>query len=117
MRNDLASERARHAVALEEDLEDLVRQLRGIPEVEKVVLFGSYLSGRRDLFTDLDLLVVMDSSLDFVARSAALAGRLRARVAVDLLVYTPQEMEQMRERSFVRDALAAGKVLYERGAA
>jgi predicted nucleotidyltransferase len=90
-----------------------VGQLRQIPAVQKVILFGSFAQGRRDLFTDLDLLVVMDSSLDFVARGVDLARRLRAGVALDLLVYTPQEMEAMRDRPFMRHALATGKVLYE----
>jgi len=35
-------------------------------------------------------------------------------VALDLLVYTPQEMEWMRERPFLRQALKTGKVLYEK---
>ncbi len=110
----LTAERERYARALEEDLDNLVEQLRAMPAVRQVVLFGSYAAGRRDLFTDLDLLVVMDSSLDFVSRGAELARCLRSRVALDLLVYTPQEMEQMRDRPFLRQALATGKVLYER---
>ena len=84
-----------------------------MPDVQKVILFGSFARGRRDLFTDLDLLVIMDSSLSFVARCAEMARRLQAGVALDLLVYTPQEMEQMRDRPFLRHALATGKVLYE----
>jgi predicted nucleotidyltransferase len=110
----LSEDRERYAAALERDLEGLVRQLSALPEVQKVILFGSYAAGRRDLFTDLDLLVVMDSSLDFVSRGTDLARRLRAGVALDLLVYTPQEMEQMRERPFMRHVLKTGKVLYER---
>jgi predicted nucleotidyltransferase len=82
--------------------------------VQKIILFGSYATGRRDLFTDLDLLVIMDSSLDFVTRCAEVARRLRASVALDLLVYTPQEIEQMRDRPFLRHILRTGKVLYER---
>jgi len=37
----------------------LKRELASIPEVERVILFGSYVRGRRDLLTDLDVLVVM----------------------------------------------------------
>jgi predicted nucleotidyltransferase len=106
-------EREQYITALARDLEGLVAQLRQMPAVRKVILFGSFARGRRDLFTDLDLLVVMDSSLDFVTRGVALARRLRAGVALDLLVYTPQEMEAMRDRPFMRHALATGKVLYE----
>jgi predicted nucleotidyltransferase len=109
----LEAERKQYITSLAGDLEGLVTQLRQMPAVRKVILFGSFAQGRRDLFTDLDLLVVMDSSLDFVTRNADLARRLRASVALDLLAYTPQEMEQMRDRPFMRHALATGKVLYE----
>lgn len=112
----LSEEHKRYAEALEGDLESLVRQLSAMPEVRKVILFGSCAAGRRDLFTDLDLLVVMDSPLDFVSRGVALARSVHAGVALDLLAYTPQEVEQMRERPFMRHALKTGKVLYERDA-
>jgi predicted nucleotidyltransferase len=69
---------------LERNPESLVSQLRCMPEVHKVILFGSYVKGHRDLFTDLDLIVVMESQDDFVARCAELAGRLNAGVALDL---------------------------------
>jgi predicted nucleotidyltransferase len=111
---DLIHERELYTKALEEDLESLVEQLRAMPEVRKVVLFGSYSQGRSDLFTDLDLLVVMESDRDFVIRSADLAGELKAGVALDLLVYTPEELENIRERPFIRHALETGKMLYER---
>lgn len=111
---DLALERERYTAALKHDLDDVIQQLRDIPAVQKVLLFGSYATGRRDLFTDLDLLIVMHSSLDFVTRCAELAGRLHAGVAMDIFVYTPQEIERMKERPFIRQILKSGKVLYER---
>jgi predicted nucleotidyltransferase len=85
-----------------------------MPEVQMVILFGSYAAGRRDLFTDLDILVVMQSPLDFVTRSVELARRLRAGVALDLVVYTPEEMKEIRHRPFIRHILKTGKVLYGR---
>jgi hypothetical protein len=36
-----------------------------------------------------------------------------AREAMDILVYTPQEFEEMKERPFVKRALREGKMLYE----
>ncbi|MEJ5198384.1 MAG: nucleotidyltransferase domain-containing protein [Anaerolineae bacterium] len=65
----LSSARQQHVAALERNLTDLVAQLRAMPAVHRVILFGSYAAGRRDLFTDLDLLVIMDSSLDFYRTS------------------------------------------------
>ena len=110
----LSQARERYAQALGHDLESLVQQLGAMPDVQLILLFGSYATGRRDLLTDLDLLVVMQSALDFVTRSAELARCLRASVALDLLVYTPEEMAQMRHRPFLRHILKTGKVLYER---
>jgi len=54
----LDAERERYIAMLAEDLERLVQQLSNMPEVRQVIVFGSYAAGRRDLLTDLDLLVV-----------------------------------------------------------
>ena len=110
----LALERERHVQALQVDLQSLVEQLSALPAVRKIILFGSYAAGRRDLFTDLDVMVVMDSSLGFVDRMAALARQVHVEGPVDLLVYTPQEMKRMRDRPFMRHVLVTGRVLYER---
>jgi predicted nucleotidyltransferase len=63
---DLSIEHVSNTNALEQNLELLVKQLRKLPNVHTILLFGSYAAGRRDLFTDLGLLVVMDSPLDFI---------------------------------------------------
>lgn len=110
----LSLARERHLAALERTLNTLVAQLSAMPAVHQVILFGSYAAGRRDLLTDLDLLVVMETSLDFVSRAVDLMQRLHIEAPVDLLVYTPEEMERMRDRPFLRHALATGKALYER---
>lgn len=110
----LAEERKRYAAALERAVEGITRHLRQKPEVRRVVLFGSYAAGRRDLRTDLDLLVVMESSEDFVTRTARLHTELHSGVDMDLLVYTPEEFERVKERGFVRRALQTGVVLYEK---
>ena len=109
----LASLRARYVEDLEESVNGVVGQLSSMPKVRKVVLFGSFAAGRRDLFTDVDLLVVMDTELDFVTRNAEMARCVQTGVALDLLVYTAAEMERLRERPFMRHVLATGKVLYE----
>ncbi len=110
----LLREREAYRQALEETLAMLVSHLRALPAVQRIVLFGSYLQGRRDLCTDLDLLVVMDSDQDFVTRNAAIRRLLPIDVDVDLLVYTPQEFEQQKQRGFVRHAVESGQVLYEK---
>ena len=39
--------------------------------------------------------------------------RIEPRVGLDLLAYTPQEFDAIRERPFMRQALQEGRVLYE----
>jgi predicted nucleotidyltransferase len=110
----LGEKRAVYVAALEQAVSEVVARLAAMPEVESVILFGSYAAGRRDLFTDLDLLVVMSSELDFVHRTAELYRQIGAGVDMDLLVYTPDEFERLRQRGFVRQALQTGRVLYEK---
>lgn len=81
--------------------------------VQRIVLFGSLVRQKPCLTSDLDLLIVWDTSLDFLARTAELYRRLQPRVSADLLVYTPDEIERMVHRPFVRRALEEGRVLYE----
>jgi len=45
--------------------------------------------------SDLDLIIIWDTPLGFLERTVELYRRLRPRVATDLLVYTPSEMERM----------------------
>jgi uncharacterized protein len=109
----LDSQRIQHARALDLEIESLRNQLGSMPQVERVVLIGSAAAGRRDLFTDIDLVVVMRTELDFVSRLVELHRQLRATVALDLLVYTPEEFDNLRYRPFLRRALEKGCVLYE----
>ncbi len=110
----LKQRRAEYCQALDDALERIPDHVTKMPEVEKVILFGSYAAGRRDLFTDLDLLVVMDTQENFVDRTAGLYGQISIDVDMDLLVYTPQEFERKQRSGFMKQALATGQVIYEK---
>lgn len=109
--------RAEYHRALDEALERIVERLGETPGVHKAILFGSSASGRRDLFTDLDLVVVMTSEASFIERSVELRQRLEAGVDMDLLVYTPEEFERMADGGFLAHVLDTGRVIYEKDAA
>ncbi len=110
----LDQRRREHVAHLERELESIVAQLRAIKDVQRVILFGSWARNRRDLGSDLDLIVVMDSALDFVSRSVDVAKQLHTGAPLDLLVYTPGEVARMAKRPFLRQALQEGVVLYAR---
>jgi predicted nucleotidyltransferase len=81
--------------------------------LQRVILFGSLVHGDPGLASDLDLLIVWDTALGFLERTAELYRRLQPRVAADFLVYTPEEMMRMKDAPLVRRALEEGKILYE----
>lgn len=113
-RKSIAAKRQRYQVALAEALRQIVIALGRKPEVERAILFGSYAQGRRDLFTDLDILIVIDSPLDYMTRTAEMYRYLSSPVDLDLLVYTPEELERNRGRRFIRQALEKGTIIYEK---
>jgi len=114
MSTNLSELRGRHAALLDAELPRIVDDLKRLG-AQLVVLFGSYARGRRDLFTDLDLLVVLESEEPFVKRLGHLYAILSPKVATDILVYTPAEFEQIKQGRFVRHVLATGTILHARG--
>ncbi len=116
MKETLTEKRRAHAEALDRALKTAIHELSQLSEVEKVILFGSYRHGRRDLFTDLDLLVVMVSLEGFVARMERLYRLLGGKMGVDfdLVAYTPEEIASHPENAFLRRALEDGEVVYEK---
>jgi predicted nucleotidyltransferase len=113
----LAARRREYAALLEQSVVSLVDILKQRNEVLRISLFGSYARGRRDLFTDLDVLVIMQTAEPFVERQSRLYGLLGLPVDLDLLCYTPEEFEAMKFQPFLRHALMDEKVLYEKKSA
>src|SRR5438046_8601179 len=111
---DIAERRREYADLLEQSLTRLVDLLKERDDVLRISLFGSYARGRRDLFTDLDVLVIMQTAEPFVERQCRLYGLLGLPVDLDLLCYTPEEFDAMKFQPFLRHALMDEKVLYER---
>jgi len=106
--------RADHSRLLDDSLKKIIQPLCVMPSVEKVILFGSFAAGRRDLFSDLDLIVTMQSEKAYIDRIADIYTLLRPSVDMDILVYTPEEFERMSQWGFIRLAVENGQVLYEK---
>ncbi|HNX39058.1 MAG TPA: nucleotidyltransferase domain-containing protein [Methanothrix sp.] len=96
---------------LYEELERILTRLKADPSVRQVLLFGSLARGDARDHSDIDLIVVKETNLRFLDRLDEFYDD--AREAMDILVYTPQEFEEMKERPFVRRALKEGRMLYE----
>jgi len=84
---------------------------------EKIVLFGSYAYGTPTPDSDVDLLVIMETTAPHVERYLSVSRLLRPRLfPVDILVRTPDEIEHALRSGdfFIQEILSRGRVLYER---
>jgi predicted nucleotidyltransferase len=112
VRERLRSRSVQHVAALRREAKRLASSAAALG-AQRVVLFGSLISSKPGLASDIDLLVIWNTPLDFLARTVEMYRRLRPRAPVDLLVYTPHEMEMMVDRPFIRRIFTEGRVLYE----
>lgn len=101
---------------LDQELSRCLDVLKTKGNPEKVILFGTMAKGGVHEWSDIDLVVVEESPLPFYQRLRQFRKLLRPQVAMDVIVYTPDEFENMRkERAFIKDeVIDNGKVLYER---
>ena len=76
-------------------LDEIAARARGplvAAGAERAVVFGSWARGTADAFSDLDLVVVLETGLPPLERGRLLGELIEALpVGVDLLVYTPAE--------------------------
>ena len=85
---------------------------------EAVILFGSHASGAPLADSDVDILVIMESTLCLARRIEEVARTARVRfLPMDVLVFTPGEVEDRLSKGdfFMNEILGKGKVLYQRG--
>jgi len=101
-----------------QELRQVVHTLAAEYGAERVILFGSAARGSIGDDSDVDLVVIKNTSLPFFDRLKEVAAVCRWRYAFDVLVYTPEEFDEMRRSNpFIRDEVVKnGKVLYERAA-
>ena len=82
----------------------------------RAIIFGSYARGEADAWSDLDLVIIADTSLPFPERFKSFRGVFEAyRRAMEILVYTPEEFAQMieAENPFIEQVLKDGVPIYE----
>ena len=99
--------------------EEIVRRIVALADPDKIIVFGSRARGDHRADSDIDILVIKESSEPRYRRSGPLYGALAnlpRAVDVDISVYTPAEVNDWREvrQAFVTTAVREGIVLYER---
>lgn len=103
---------ARRREKLHGELSRAVDELKKMG-AERIVLIGSMAEDNTGPWSDIDLLVVMRTRERFLDRLKTAYERIRPSVAMDILIYTPEELGEMRQTSaFINYAFERGRVLY-----
>ncbi len=102
---------------LERSLERIVAVLVKEYGPEKIILFGSLASGYVHEGSDLDLVIIKDTSKRPIERQVEVYRLARPEVGIDVFVYTREEFEYLKSIGFslMNEIMKRGKVLYEAG--
>ncbi|MBN1250204.1 MAG: nucleotidyltransferase domain-containing protein [Anaerolineae bacterium] len=109
-------DRSAYDAALQEIIRRLIREYRP----ERIILYGSMVSGQVDDDSDIDLLIVKETDQDPLSRRVTVrrlvADRTR-RMPFSPLVVTPEELRRRLQLGdpFYEQILDQGKVLYPDG--
>ncbi len=98
-------------------IQAIVAKIAETIQPQKVILFGSLARGEQGPHSDLDLVVIQESTLSPPQRYAQIRRLFWGLgLPMDILVYTPAEFDRYRSvpGSFTHTVTREGKVLYER---
>ncbi len=99
--------------------DEIVRRILLVTNPEKVVIFGSRARGDYRPDSDVDVLIIGESSQPRHVRSRPLYRAMASLpVEVDIMMYTPQEAEDWRgvHQALVTRATREGLLVYEKAA-
>ena len=83
---------------------------------DRIFLFGSWARGEEDELSDIDLVVIKQTSTPFLERLREVSTLLPAEVGgVDILVYTPDEFAAMQQdgNAFAEMITEEARLIYE----
>jgi len=83
---------------------------------DKIILFGSHAYGQPRPWSDVDLLVVMETTLTPRQQRLEISRALSPRpFGIDIIVRTPNDLERRLELGdfFLREVVSKGKPIYE----
>jgi predicted nucleotidyltransferase len=101
----------------EELLQTITARIAEAIRPQKIILFGSWARGERGPHSDIDLLIILESTLPRPQRYAPVRRLFWGMgLPMDILVYTPEEFARYQSvpGSFTHTVAHEGRVLYAR---
>ena len=100
------------------NIEEISQRLKPLfkkNNVEKAIVFGSSVRGTQTRKSDFDLLIVLETDKRFFDRYGDFEEILNLikGSSVDMLIYSPEELENISHRKFIKTILSEGKIIYE----
>ena len=98
-----------------ETIEELLAPIFQKNEVIKAMVFGSAARGSETRKSDLDLMIIKNTRKRFFDRYDEFDEifELIKDRAIDILIYTPEELENISHRTFIKMIIKEGKPIYE----
>src|SRR5574341_284067 len=98
-------------------INDVVKRIENNFDPERIILFGSYAYGKPHPYSDVDLLVVMETKERPLAKQLEISRALSPHpFGMDILVRAPKQLKRRIAMGdyFLREIVTRGKVVYER---
>lgn len=107
---------SKRAAQLREELARWERILITEYTPEKIILFGSFTSGKTKPWSDVDMVIIKNTDKSFLDRTKEVLSLLKPRVGLDVIIYTPHEFERLSSTNlFIKEEISGkGVVIYER---
>ena len=103
---------------LQQEIDGLVEEIVSGYKPEKIYLFGSYAKGNQTENSDIDFLIIKNTSERKIERSREVRSCIKTYPAtgLDIFVYTPDELQKGFKEviNIGKEAVTTGKLLYER---
>jgi len=99
------------------EVDRLIKVVKSEYAPEKIILFGSYVSGKITKHSDVDFFIVKKTTMPRIERQRKVSSIIKDRkIPVDIIVLTPKEFQNRAKirNSFVYNIVNTGKLVYEK---
>ena len=101
---------------MEKTLEKIIDYAARVAEPEMIILFGSMADEMTNVFSDVDLLIILENALmkkDITAKIVSYSSELSLKADVLICSRSEIEREIQKSNSFIAAIIKSGKIVYK----